>query len=204
MPKRKMKEEEENVTDNNKTCWDLHVKCLIFLLYFNCPWIVLTNLPNIKFRRNPPSGSHTAICGQMDGWMDGHEEWMNEKWIGTFCDHTKVPNKCFFLLCSLTYSQDAQHLYASAADGSVVIWEGGGGTGSKGMSKTPKFLNLTSLWGMLKWLRSRIDVVIVGIVDPEFGRNVCYISLFDIVILSTHYIYYCHRFHQNLAHPRDH
>ncbi|GFG30500.1 hypothetical protein Cfor_08123, partial [Coptotermes formosanus] len=48
-------------------------------------------------------------------------------------------------IISLTYSQDAQHLYASAADGSVVIWEGGGGTGSKGMSKTPKFLNLTSL-----------------------------------------------------------
>jgi len=72
-------------------------------------------------------------------------ELMTEKCIGTFCDHTRVPNKWSFLLCSLTYSQDAQHLYASAADGSVVIWEGGGGTGSKGMSKTPKFLNLTSL-----------------------------------------------------------
>jgi hypothetical protein len=52
-------------------------------------------------------------------------------------------NAAFF--SSLTYSQDAQHLYASAADGSVVIWEGGGGMGSKGISKTPKFLNLTSL-----------------------------------------------------------
>ncbi|XP_069691772.1 lysosomal-trafficking regulator isoform X2 [Periplaneta americana] len=48
-------------------------------------------------------------------------------------------------IISLTYSQDAQHLYASADDGSVVIWEGGGGSGVKGVSKTPKFLNLTSL-----------------------------------------------------------
>jgi len=70
---------------------------------------------------------------------------MTEKHIGAFCNHTGVPNKWPFLLCSLTYSQDAQHLYASAADGTVVIWEGGGGTGAKGMSKTPKFLNLTSL-----------------------------------------------------------
>lgn len=117
----------------------------------------------------------------VDKCMDRHDEWTNEwmteKCIGAFCDHTRVPNKWSFLFCSLTYSQDAQHLYASAADGSVVIWEGGGGTGSKGMSKTPKFLNLTSLWGMLKWLKSRIYVVDVGIVDPEFRRNICYISL---------------------------
>jgi hypothetical protein len=45
------------------------------------------------------------------------------------------------------------------------------------MSKTPKFLNLTSLWRMLKWLKSRIDVVDVCILGPEFRRNICYISL---------------------------
>ncbi|GLH06434.1 Neurobeachin [Gryllus bimaculatus] len=43
---------------------------------------------------------------------------------------------------SLTYSYDSQHLYASAADGIVIIWEG---AGAKGVSRTPKFLNLTSL-----------------------------------------------------------
>jgi hypothetical protein len=45
--------------------------------------------------------------------------------------------KIFF---SLVYSVDAQHLYATATDGTVVIWES---SGSKG--KTAKFLNLTSL-----------------------------------------------------------
>ncbi|XP_068085277.1 lysosomal-trafficking regulator [Anabrus simplex] len=45
-------------------------------------------------------------------------------------------------IISLTYSQDSQHLYASASDGIVIIWEG---AGAKGVSKTPKFLNLTSL-----------------------------------------------------------
>ncbi|XP_063221149.1 lysosomal-trafficking regulator isoform X2 [Bacillus rossius redtenbacheri] len=44
-------------------------------------------------------------------------------------------------IISLTYSHDAQHLYAAAADGLVVIWEA---SGPKGVSKTPKFLNLTS------------------------------------------------------------
>jgi hypothetical protein len=40
----------------------------------------------------------------------------------------------------LAYSIDAQHLYASAMDGTVAIWEA---SGTKG--KTAKFLNLTSL-----------------------------------------------------------
>ncbi|KAF4527890.1 hypothetical protein B566_EDAN012302 [Ephemera danica] len=50
---------------------------------------------------------------------------------------------CDLLNCaiiSLVYSHDAQHLYASAADGTVVIWETSGARG-----KTAKFLNLTSL-----------------------------------------------------------
>nr|CAD7196152.1 unnamed protein product [Timema douglasi] len=46
-----------------------------------------------------------------------------------------------FLSLSVTYSHDSQHLYAATVDGLVVIWEG---TGAKGVSKTPKFLNLTS------------------------------------------------------------
>ena len=114
-----------------------------------------------------------------------------------------MPNKWSFLLCSLTYSQDAQHLYASAADGSVVIWEGGGGTGSKGMSKTPKFLNLTSLWGMSRWLKGRIDVGDVCIVDPEIWRNICYMSWiwynnfeYSWCLLCSHVIT-CHKFYQN-------
>jgi hypothetical protein len=45
-------------------------------------------------------------------------------------------------VCSLTYSYDSQHLYASTDNGSVVIW---GGSAAKGGSKTPKFLNLTTL-----------------------------------------------------------
>nr|CAD7400993.1 unnamed protein product [Timema cristinae] len=44
-------------------------------------------------------------------------------------------------IISVTYSHDSQHLYAATVDGLVVIWEG---TGAKGVSKTPKFLNLTS------------------------------------------------------------
>nr|XP_018917180.1 PREDICTED: lysosomal-trafficking regulator [Bemisia tabaci] len=43
-------------------------------------------------------------------------------------------------IIGLTYSHDSQHLYASAADGVVVIWEG---TSTKTVSKTPNFLNLT-------------------------------------------------------------
>uniref|UniRef100_A0A1B6DVR8 Lysosomal-trafficking regulator n=1 Tax=Clastoptera arizonana TaxID=38151 RepID=A0A1B6DVR8_9HEMI len=43
---------------------------------------------------------------------------------------------------SLTYSHDSQHLYATLSNGSVIIWEG---SSTKGASKTPKFLNLTTL-----------------------------------------------------------
>ncbi|XP_046387473.1 lysosomal-trafficking regulator isoform X2 [Ischnura elegans] len=46
-------------------------------------------------------------------------------------------------IISIAYSHDSQHLYASSADGCVVIWEAAGSKG--GISKTPKFLNLTSL-----------------------------------------------------------
>lgn len=45
-------------------------------------------------------------------------------------------------IISLTYSYDSQHLYVSTASGSVIIWEG---SAAKTVSKTPKFLNLTSL-----------------------------------------------------------
>ncbi|XP_071440474.1 lysosomal-trafficking regulator isoform X2 [Hetaerina americana] len=47
-------------------------------------------------------------------------------------------------IISITYSYDSQHLYASSVDGCVVIWEAAGSKGG-GVSKTPKFLNLTSL-----------------------------------------------------------
>lgn len=43
---------------------------------------------------------------------------------------------------SLTYSHDSHHLYATLSNGSVIIWEG---SAAKGASKTPKFLNLTTL-----------------------------------------------------------
>lgn len=38
------------------------------------------------------------------------------------------------------YSSDAQHLYISTEDGTVTIWES---AGTKQISKTPKFLNLS-------------------------------------------------------------
>ncbi|CAB3359283.1 Hypothetical predicted protein [Cloeon dipterum] len=50
------------------------------------------------------------------------------------CDYINTP------IVDLVYSFDAQHLYATAMDGTVVIWEASGSRG-----KTAKFLNLTSL-----------------------------------------------------------
>ncbi|XP_054259566.1 lysosomal-trafficking regulator isoform X2 [Macrosteles quadrilineatus] len=53
-----------------------------------------------------------------------------------------VVNSIEHPVIGLTYSHDSQHLYASTDNGSVIIWEG---SAAKGGSKTPKFLNLTTL-----------------------------------------------------------
>jgi len=50
-----------------------HVKCPLFLSYFNETWIFSTNsrkkYSNIKFHENPSSGSRAVPCGQTDGKM---------------------------------------------------------------------------------------------------------------------------------------
>lgn len=56
--------------------------------------------------------------------------------------HFKNLLQFFKFIFSLTYSRDAQHLYAGCADGTVIVWES---SGMKYDSHPPKFLNLKTL-----------------------------------------------------------
>jgi hypothetical protein len=59
-----------DVAGYNKICLNRYVKCLVFLPNFKQVrgfWTDFLNVPNIKFHRNPSSGSSAHTCGQMAG-----------------------------------------------------------------------------------------------------------------------------------------
>ncbi|XP_047002591.1 lysosomal-trafficking regulator [Schistocerca americana] len=102
-------------------------------------------------RASPPSLT-TAVCfsGAPEGISinavaSGHADGVIRLWSSWDLSPLKEIS-CNALLSqpiiSITYSHDAQHMYASGANGIVVIWEG---MSSKGPSHMPKFLDLTSL-----------------------------------------------------------
>jgi hypothetical protein len=67
------------VAGNSKTYLDLFMpKCPIFLSDFNQVWIfffrqMYLEVPSIKFRENPSSGSRTDTCGRTDGRGEAKE-----------------------------------------------------------------------------------------------------------------------------------
>ncbi|KAF6210395.1 hypothetical protein GE061_013499 [Apolygus lucorum] len=84
---------------------------------------------------------NVVACGMCDGYIRLWSTWDLTP-VGVITANRSPAERLSQAIISLTYSQDSQHLYASTADGLVVIWQG---SCVKPSAKTPRFLNLTSL-----------------------------------------------------------
>jgi hypothetical protein len=69
------------VAGNNKTYLGLQVKCQI-LTKFVASGQIFMDVPYIKFRGNPSSGTRADTCGQTDGHNEGA--------TGAFCEYVNA------------------------------------------------------------------------------------------------------------------
>ncbi|XP_050540589.1 lysosomal-trafficking regulator isoform X2 [Daktulosphaira vitifoliae] len=87
---------------------------------------------------NAPEGVSVNVIAT--GYEDGSVK-LWSTWDLTYVSEIPINNFNGAVL-AIIYSRDSQHLYISTEDDTVTIWES---SGSKRISKTPKFLNLSML-----------------------------------------------------------